>query len=158
MRFCVTFVALFLSAAAAWAAEDEPEGDQEKIQGEWSYTTTDRLGRKLLFKETFVGRKVIYSVSDAEGKVLLMHESNFELQQTEQVRVVTFSDPVVLLGPKQSLIKKVDWIYRITGDQLILCRGLLNGDAGPAWTIGVWRRSPKKTADTRSRNNVDLKK
>ena len=158
MRFAVTSVVLFLSATTAWAAEDESDGDQEMIQGEWSYTTADRLGRNLLFKETFVGRKMIYSISDAEGKVLLMQEFNFELRKNKDVRVITFSDPVVLLGPKNQdkrLKKKIDWLYRITGDRMIQCKGLLKVDAGPEWTVSVWVRSPKKTADARSRNDKD---
>ena len=156
MRICVTLIVLFLSTATAWAEDDKLAADLEAIQGEWIITNTDQLGRKLVRKHEYVGRKMTHSISDAEGKVLALWKCDFELRTTENVRTIVFSNVVTVLGPKheeEALDKKYTWIYRITSVQMIQLKGLLNTDEGPEWSINVWSRPPKKVAEKRSPDN-----
>jgi uncharacterized protein (TIGR03067 family) len=162
MQFYVSSIVLLFSlflSTAVWAEEGKTADDLKKIQGEWTYTNVDALGRKLLYKVEYVGQKMTFSVTDDGGKVLLQQACDFELQKTEQVRIITYSNVVALLGPgvpRPSEATQDAWIYRIAGGRMTCIRGVMNrDDPKPGFALQSWVRSPKKTADTRSQNDKD---
>lgn len=100
-----------------------------EVQGKWVRTTKTDGGTFKVVK-VHTGNKTTVTVCDSEGNVVGAKESEFRLEHTGKVRVLTFFNNTITVGPQkgQSDNEPRSYIYRVVGDTFVEVQGMLVGD------------------------------
>jgi len=124
----------------AVTAQDNAEGNLQALQGRWIRAVkTKNIEYKIVKVHT--GYKTTVTVLGPDGKIVTAKESEFRLESTDRVKVFTFFNNRILVGPNKGQIDKKEksYIYRIEGDRFIEAQGLLTDDRGKPFMI-IWHR------------------
>lgn len=99
------------------------------VQGKWERIMKADGGAFKVVKE-HKGNETTVTILDFEGNVVVAKRSEFRLEQTGKVRIFTFFNNVITVGPDKGQMDKAPhfYIYRITGDTFVEVNGLLIGD------------------------------
>jgi hypothetical protein len=146
MRLDALLLVIVLATTAALAADAPNEANDElkkdatvvdreaadelaKVQGKWSRTVKSDDGIYTMVKE-HRGNATTVTVFDAQGNVVAGKKSEFRLEQAGKVRIFTFFDNVITIGPQQGQIDKGphSYVYKIAGDSFYEVHGVLVGD------------------------------
>jgi hypothetical protein len=144
-RMTVLSTASVLVVIAAGAA-DKDANDAERakavaeVQGQWVRRQSTPQGVVTLMKE-HKGNTTTMRATDAAGKELYAHGSEFTVEQSGKVRVFTFFNRTIMAGPDKGQIAKepVSFVYRVHNDQFIEVHGVLEDDMNPPRML-VWER------------------
>ena len=111
------------------AAETATAEELATVQGKWVRTVKTDRGTFKVVKE-HKGNETTVTWLDSEGNVVAAKKSQFRLEQTGKVRILTFFNNVITAGPQQGQTDKAptSYIYRVTGDTFFEVNGLLIGD------------------------------
>jgi hypothetical protein len=117
------------------------EADLKAMQGRWTYQVKNAAGVPIRIEKAVDGTSDTVTHFDANGNVIHAHASTFELKRQGPLRIFTIKTQNVIAGPNQGMQRPVprSFIYRIEGNDMIECWGLLETDRGPA-TLIYWNR------------------
>jgi len=144
VRFALLAAVVASAAASAGTgfAEEQPAFDDaaKAIQGKWTRVQQTADGPVRLLKE-HRGNKTSLAAYDAKGNVLYAHESEFKLEMTGRIRVLTFFNRKVTAGPDkgQESQEESSFVYRVHNGEFIEAWGLLENDPSPPRMI-LWKR------------------
>ena len=124
-------------------ANEVEQSELKAVAGRWTRTVPTANGPVTIVKE-HVGKKTVLVATDAAGKVLYGHKSDFTVERQGKVRVLTFSNVTVTAGPNAGAVDKApqSFLYRVTEKQFVEVWGVLEGDATPPRLV-VWDRVPE---------------
>lgn len=131
---------LFLALCAVAGADDAPPVEPDPIEGKWSRTVDTNAGPVRVVKEHRDGKTTLETF-DAAGNLLAAKTSDYELIETEHVRIFTFFNNVVTAGPGTGQVAPdtSSYVYRIEGKRFFEVRGLLKDQDEP-FNVLVWER------------------
>jgi hypothetical protein len=137
MGFLATALMTALLIASATAAEPAPP---ESVEGVWQREVKTADGLVRVVKEHRQGKTVV-TAKDEQGNVLYQHRSEYRVERSGKVSVLTFSNRTVTDGPGKGQVTKdpVSFIYRVKGDQFIEVRGVLDEDPEAPGLV-KWKR------------------
>lgn len=122
------------------ASETIAAEELAKVQGKWVRTMRTDSGTFKVVKQ-HKGNETTVTFMDPEGSVVAAKKSEFRLEKTGQVRILTFFNNVVTAGPNkgQTNDEPHSYIYRVAGDSFFEVNGLLiSDDAEPI--VFKWKR------------------
>jgi hypothetical protein len=123
-------------------AQAADEADLDAMQGRWTYDVTNAAGVKIRIEKSVDGNADTVTHFDANGNTIYAHASTFELKRHGPLKIFTILKSTVIAGPDQGRQRPGNrsYVYRIEGDNLIECWGLLETDRGPPHII-LWTRA-----------------
>ena len=129
------------SVAAADGAKTPEQADLDAMQGLWTYSAANAAGVKIRIEKSVDGNSDTVTHFDANGNTIHAHASTFELKRHGPLKIFTILNSTVIAGPDQGRQRPGNrsYVYRIEGDNLIECWGLLETDRGPPKVI-LWTR------------------
>jgi hypothetical protein len=128
------------SAVSAAQIEDKPAEPAAVVQGRWVRQQNTPDGAVTLVKE-HQGNSTTLTATDAAGKILYAHTSQFTVEDLGKVSILTFSNRVITAGPQKGGTQKesTSYIFRVHNDRFLEVRGVLEDDPSPPGII-VWER------------------
>jgi tetratricopeptide (TPR) repeat protein len=134
-----------LSAARKEKAKVEPNADLERLQGKWDQvvpTEGSPVGKVTRIVKEITGNKETVTWYDRKGEVLRSYRVAIGLARSGKVKTFSFSDMVILHGPKkgQKLNLGGTYIYVLDTDTFYEANRLLAGDGAGPPSLGVWKR------------------
>lgn len=138
----VTLVIALAGSPPKSKAEEpaKPDAAVMAIQGKWTRTQQTPNGPVRLLKE-HRGNKTSLVAYDPKGNVLYAHDSEFRVETTGRVQLLTFFNRKVTAGPDKGQEEKGEssFIYRVRKDEFIEVWGVLESDPSPPGMI-LWKR------------------
>jgi hypothetical protein len=131
---------LFIIAAGAADKDAEQAKAVAEVQGQWIRHQSTPQG-VITFVKEHQGNSTRMQATDAAGKVLYAHASEFTIAQSGKVRIFTFFNRTVTAGPDQGQTAKepVSFVFRVHNDQFVEAYGVLDDDPNPPRML-VWER------------------
>ena len=111
-----------------------------QVQGKWVRTIKTDKGIGKVVKE-HRGNETTVTAFDSEGQVVAAKTSEFRLEKTGKVRILTFFNSSITAGPQkgQTDKKPQSYLYRVTGDTFFEVHGLLLDDSAEPLVL-TWER------------------
>lgn len=134
-------VTLAGSPPRGWAEEPAKlDAAATAIQGKWTRIQQTPNGPVRLLKE-HRGNRTSLVAYDPKGNVLYAHDSEFRVETTGRVQVLTFFNRKVTAGPDKGQEEKGEssFVYRVQKDEFVEAWGLLENDPSPPRMI-LWKR------------------
>lgn len=134
-------VAIVLLGSLSEAAADDTEAQLlQDVQGTWVRHVRTAQGRVTIAKE-HSGTNTTLVAYDAQNQVLYAHKSQFKVEKSGQVCVLTFFHRTITAGPHagKAINGSASFAYRIANNQFIEVRGILENDP-EAPSMVIWDR------------------
>lgn len=134
-------VTLAGSPPRGWAEEPSKlDAAAMAIQGKWTRIQQTPNGPVRLLKE-HRGNRTSLVAYDPKGNVLYAHDSEFRVETTGRVQVLTFFNRKVTAGPDKGQEEKGEssFVYRVNKDEFIEVWGVLENDPSPPRMV-LWKR------------------
>lgn len=112
----------------------------QAVQGKWTRRQMTPQGPVTLVKE-HRGNKTILTARNDDGAVLYSHESDFRVEVSGKLSILTFFNRTITAGPNtgQVVIQPVSFVYRADANRFVEAYGLLEGENQTPLMI-VWDR------------------
>jgi len=119
---------------------DDSAAALKSLQGKWSRMVRTPDGPAKMVKE-HAGNITLVTAYDEKGNVLYGHKSEFKIDTTGKIPVLTFTNRTITAGPNAGQINKeaTSFAFRVAKDQFIEAYGLLENDPSEPLLI-VWKR------------------
>ena len=131
---------LILSIVVNAGADDASRDNGDDVEGKWSRMVETENGPVTIIKTHGDGTTTL-EMFDEAGNLLAGKTSDYELTETENVRIFTFSNNIVTAGPGAGEISPTEsaYVYRIEDHRFIEVRGLIKGQDEPFGVV-IWER------------------
>ncbi len=133
--------AFTLASATPLLADDDNATEMKRLEGCLERSFANAAGTVFrTVKDVGNGQETVVTYDDA-GNVVESHQSQFKVEKRGPVRVFSFFNVVVTVGPNKghTQLDTNSFIYRMEGDTIIEAWGLLENDPN-APRMFSWRR------------------
>lgn len=137
-NFAVLMMIAIFATSGAVAADDQLAA----IQGAWTRTETIAGGKTQEWIKRIKGNKEIITIRDEAGSVTTAWTVDFEVTQTDNVRLFTFRNFTFTEGNEAGKVLEgvYSYLYRLKDDKFYEAQGMLVEDKLPNPRFIVWQR------------------
>jgi hypothetical protein len=132
---------LSILANVAVAEEFDRAAELKKMEGRFERFFQNMAGTTFRVVKEVAGDQSTVTTYDDVGNVIEAHNSTIKVEKRGPVRVLSFFNVLVTAGPNKghTQLATSSYIYRIDGDSITECWGLLEEDTSPVRAF-QWRR------------------